>query len=243
LSAFSSHLIALNIPVLGFDLESIPHGVCQVVKQSTSYFETARNPNCASKGKESEKVTALGVVASYDSGGTTVIVYSCSIQSPGDQIKMLNQPSPLLEGSGSHFPANMPCSWNLTPSSGGSDTSHRPSPLRSCQAATRNDMKQSDKTSGVEVGSDVGVGSGVGGSIPHALKNSTTIVTWMVDVIFLVFTFFLSCLTQAAQRGAWLMLPTEQLISLFCRFCSKIQAPSTDTAKFYRPGHHYSSGR
>ncbi len=178
MSAFSSHLVALNIPVSGFDLGAIPDEICQVVKQSTFYFETARNPNCASKGKESEKVTVVGVVGSYDSGGTTVIVYSCSIQSPGDQIKMLSQPSPLLEsGSGPHFCANMPCRWNSTPSSGGSDISHRPSPLRSCQAAILNDSKQSDMTSGVGV------------TVLHELKNSTTIVIWMVDVIFLVFTF------------------------------------------------------
>jgi hypothetical protein len=31
--------------------------------------------------------------------------------------------------------------------------------------------------------------SGVGVTVPHELKNSTTIVIWMVDVIFLVFTF------------------------------------------------------
>jgi len=112
----------------------------QVVKRSIFYFMTAWNPNCASKGKESEKVTVMGVVGSYDSGGTAVIVYSCLIQAPGDQIKMLNQPSPLLEsGSGPHFWANMPRRSNWTPSRGGSDTSHRPSPLRSCQAATSND--------------------------------------------------------------------------------------------------------
>ena len=142
--------------------------------QYTFYFETAWNPNRASKGNESGKVTTVGVVGLYDSGGTAEIVYSCLIQLPGDQIKMLNQPTPLLgSGSGPNCSAKMPFRWNSTPAKGGSDASHTPSPLRSSQAATLKDSKQSDMTTGV------GVGLAHGGkvSVLHALTNTTVMVT------------------------------------------------------------------
>jgi len=93
LSAFASILRPLTLR-FEIRLRSNTARKSQVFEQYSFYFAMARNPNCASKGSESEKVTTAGVVGSYDAGGTAEIVYSCSIQLPGDQIKMLNQPSP-----------------------------------------------------------------------------------------------------------------------------------------------------
>ena len=82
-----------------------------------------------------ESVMEAGVAGSYDSGGVAVMVTSRSGHPPGDQASILARPSAPLRDGYPHICANPAGGENSTPASGGSDVSHRPSPLKSFQAA------------------------------------------------------------------------------------------------------------
>src|SRR5512134_3616493 len=102
----------------------------------------------------------VGVVGAYDTGGTAVTVTSCSGHPPGDQASILSQPSASVRYGCPHTCANLAGGENLTPASGGSDASHKPSSSKSFQAAKWKLTKQSERTTGVEVERDAGAGVG-----------------------------------------------------------------------------------